>query len=245
MNNKLGRHISELRKKKNLTQKELSEVVYVSDKAISKWETGKSFPDLPILSLLAEALDVSVIDLLEVRKNKNESTATEIIESIFNRNKKKTTYRLTIAFVALLTTITIIACSALFKEKNQPSYVYPLIDSPIVACGVNYYEGHTGVDYTNESLRNGNSTEVYAVTDGVIKDFGYSDTKGYWIIIETKGYSFMYSFLDNTGDVYVGQEVVAGEVLLVRSAAIIGLSTGAFVELVIIEDITTFNPHRT
>ena len=244
MNNKLGRHISELRKKKNLTQKKLSELVYVSDKAISKWETGKSFPDLPTISLLAEALDVSVIDLLEVPKNKNESTITETIESIFNHNKKKITYRLTIAFVALLTTITIVSCYAIFKEKKQPSYVYPLIDNPIVTCEFNCYEGHTGVDYTNEDLRNGKSTEVYAVTEGTIKDFGYSDTKGYWMIIETKGYSFMYSFLDNTGEVYVGQEVVAGEVLLVRGATIIGQSTGAFVELIIIEDIKTFNPQK-
>lgn len=68
-----GETIKKLREKKKLTQKELAEKLMVSDKTVSKWETGKGLPDLCILSELATALSVSVPELLtgDVAVNKN------------------------------------------------------------------------------------------------------------------------------------------------------------------------------
>ena len=68
-----GETIKRLREKKKLTQKELAENLMVSDKTISKWETNKGLPDLSILSELANALSVSVPELLtgDVAVNKN------------------------------------------------------------------------------------------------------------------------------------------------------------------------------
>ena len=68
-----GETIKRLREKKKLTQKELAEKLMVSDKTISKWETNKGLPDLSILSELANALSVSVPELLtgDVAVNKN------------------------------------------------------------------------------------------------------------------------------------------------------------------------------
>lgn len=43
---KMGKFISEARKKKGLTQKDLASIIYISDKAVSKWERGLSFPDI-------------------------------------------------------------------------------------------------------------------------------------------------------------------------------------------------------
>ncbi len=62
--NKTGRFIAELRKQQGFTQKELAERLKVTDKAISRWETGKGLPDTSLLKPLAEALSVSVSDLL-------------------------------------------------------------------------------------------------------------------------------------------------------------------------------------
>ena len=56
MNNKIGKFIAELRKEKGMTQKELGEKLYISDKAVSKWERGLSIPDLAILEKLASVL---------------------------------------------------------------------------------------------------------------------------------------------------------------------------------------------
>lgn len=83
---KIGHFISELRKEKGYTQKELAQKLMVSDKAVSRWETGRGLPETSILKPLSELLGVSVGELLsgerfdEVHmKEKNDDT---IIESL-------------------------------------------------------------------------------------------------------------------------------------------------------------------
>ena len=65
--NVTGRFIAELRKQKGYTQKELAEKLMVTDKAISRWETGKGLPDTSILIPLGDVLGVSVSELLSGR----------------------------------------------------------------------------------------------------------------------------------------------------------------------------------
>ncbi len=77
MNNYItGKIIKELREKQGLTQLELADIINVSDKAVSKWETGKGLPDITLIEPLAKALKVSVIELMngEYITNKNESS---------------------------------------------------------------------------------------------------------------------------------------------------------------------------
>lgn len=77
MNNYItGKIIKELREKQVLTQLELAEIINVSDKTVSKWETGKGLPDITLIEPLAKALKVSVIELMngEYITNKNESS---------------------------------------------------------------------------------------------------------------------------------------------------------------------------
>lgn len=63
-----GNFLAELRKEKGLTQKELAEKLFVSDKAVSKWETGGSIPDVALLMPLSKLLGVTVPELLECRR---------------------------------------------------------------------------------------------------------------------------------------------------------------------------------
>ena len=58
-----GPMIKRLREDKRMTQQLLAEMIGVSDKAISKWETGKGYPDISLIEPLAEALGVSIIEL--------------------------------------------------------------------------------------------------------------------------------------------------------------------------------------
>lgn len=60
----LGRFISTCRKEKNLTQKQLGEELGVTDRAISKWENGKSFPDISLIEPLCQILDISVSEFM-------------------------------------------------------------------------------------------------------------------------------------------------------------------------------------
>ena len=59
-----GTTVRELREKQNMTQAELAEKIGVSSKTISKWETAKGLPDITLLQPLAQALGISVIELL-------------------------------------------------------------------------------------------------------------------------------------------------------------------------------------
>ena len=61
---KIGKFIAERRKNKNLTQLQLAEKLNITDRAISKWETGKGMPDSSIMIELCNELDISVNELL-------------------------------------------------------------------------------------------------------------------------------------------------------------------------------------
>ena len=68
-----GPVIKALREKKNYTQKQLADRLAVSDKTISKWETGRGLPDLSLLEPLASALGVSVAELLSGEQITNQN----------------------------------------------------------------------------------------------------------------------------------------------------------------------------
>lgn len=59
-----GAMIRRLREERKMTQQELADILQVSDKAVSKWETGRGYPDITLLEPLAKALGVSVMELL-------------------------------------------------------------------------------------------------------------------------------------------------------------------------------------
>ena len=71
-NTKTGRLIRQLRTEKKLTQKQLAELIGVSDKAVSKWETGKGFPDISLFSAISDVFGADVRNLLMGNINKNE-----------------------------------------------------------------------------------------------------------------------------------------------------------------------------
>lgn len=76
-----GNTIRKLRENKHLTQSELGERIGVSDKAVSKWETGKGLPDLTLIQPLAQALDVSVIELMNGEQIINRNRSCNVMRS--------------------------------------------------------------------------------------------------------------------------------------------------------------------
>lgn len=65
---KTGQLITRLRKDKGLTQKQLADALNVTDKAVSKWERGLSFPDISMLEPISELLDISIMEILAGEK---------------------------------------------------------------------------------------------------------------------------------------------------------------------------------
>ena len=78
-----GITIKTLREKKGLTQTELAEVLGVSSKAVSKWETAKGLPDISLIEPLANALSVSVMELMTGETVINKNISSNILRSKF------------------------------------------------------------------------------------------------------------------------------------------------------------------
>lgn len=83
-NNKIGKKIASLRKEKGLTQDELGKKLFITDKAVSKWERGLSLPDITLLEKLAEELDTDIYTILQISKKKDID-----VEKILEEETKK------------------------------------------------------------------------------------------------------------------------------------------------------------
>lgn len=109
--NKFGCFVAERRKELKMTQKDLAAKIQVTDKAVSKWERGLGFPDINTIEDLADALDVSIMELMKSEREKQEISAEEmavndvvqIAKTDFEERQKIITY--TFAGSTLLFTI--------------------------------------------------------------------------------------------------------------------------------------------
>ena len=78
-----GATIKALREKKAITQAQLADLLGVSSKAVSKWETAKGLPDITLMESLAKALSVSVMELISGDTVINKNTSSNILRSKF------------------------------------------------------------------------------------------------------------------------------------------------------------------
>lgn len=78
-----GTTIKQLREKRNMTQTELGRQIGVSSKTISKWETAKGLPDISLLQPLAQALGISVIELMNGEYIMNRNQSANMLRSKF------------------------------------------------------------------------------------------------------------------------------------------------------------------
>ena len=89
---KIGKFIGQVRKDKNMKQKELADILNVTSKTISRWETGKYMPDLSLFTEISDALDITVNELLQGeritgRKNKDSIEIEVKIETEYEKYK--------------------------------------------------------------------------------------------------------------------------------------------------------------
>lgn len=124
---KIGRFIAECRKNNNLTQLQLAEKLNITDRAVSKWENGKSLPDSSIMLDLCRILNITVNDLLNGEKtdmgnyNKDmEKNLLEIIKQKEESDKKLLSLEWVIGILSVIVLfIPIIIASLLPMEEWQ------------------------------------------------------------------------------------------------------------------------------
>ena len=118
---KIGKFIAACRKNANLTQLQLAEKLDITDRAVSKWETGKAMPDLSVMLALCDVLGITVNDLLcgEVitMDNYNKELENNLLEMI--RQKEASDRRL----LTLEWVVGILSCIILFVPTLVAAFV--------------------------------------------------------------------------------------------------------------------------
>lgn len=130
---KIGKFIANKRKEQDLTQLQLAEKLGITDRAVSKWETGKSLPDASLMPELCQLLKITINDLLcgEVVsvENYNEKAEKALLEMVKNeeiQNKKLLMYEKVIGFGSTISYLILIFVTS-FLVKNTTAQIFLFI----------------------------------------------------------------------------------------------------------------------
>ena len=122
---KIGRFIAECRRLQGLTQAQLAEKLDITDRAVSKWETGRSLPDVALMLALCEILGISVNELLngerltmENNQEKNDQLLLEMAKELEKKNKTIWRNMLIIMIVSITALFAGIIAAALFMPEG-------------------------------------------------------------------------------------------------------------------------------
>lgn len=145
----MRRVIAKLRNEREMTQKDLSEVLNVSDKAISRWETGKGYPDVSSLMALSEFFSVSVNELLSGKRIDIEKLSTTADENVLeairknepraNEKQKKQVAIYTLLLIIAISPVLIILAKNLFeafKTEIEIENILTSVISIVIAAAV-------------------------------------------------------------------------------------------------------------
>ncbi len=127
---KVGSFLRELRKEKQLTQEQLAERFGVTNRSVSRWETGSNMPDLSILVELADFYDVDIRDIIDGERkgedmNKEEKERLQLVADYAETEKNTLLMRLRIfSIVGLVSLIAGLTMMVISRDNNIPVYDY-------------------------------------------------------------------------------------------------------------------------
>lgn len=119
---KIGRFITEQRKQKNYTQRQLADILEISDKTVSKWECGNGFPEVSLLLPLCKELEISVNELLSGERLSEVDYKQKAEENMVNfiqekeANKKRMQLTILIGIIATISFITFILIVVMYTD---------------------------------------------------------------------------------------------------------------------------------
>ena len=138
-----GRFIAERRKARGLTQRELAELVNISDKTVSKWERGLGLPEVSLMLPLCKELDISVNELLSGKKlsaTEYKQNAEDNILSLIQEERAKTKFQTIIAVIVVVATffagLTLIMLSGFLEMKTLYRILLIVIGAVVILTGI-------------------------------------------------------------------------------------------------------------
>lgn len=129
---RFGAFIAQRRRELDLTQRDLAEALHLTDKAVSKWERGLSYPDVTLLEPLAEKLELTVGELMACRvgalapetgKEEPMETLMTISKDTVRRERRRSWGRLIGVLVLVLVTAIVIGYSMLFVSEAREDFI--------------------------------------------------------------------------------------------------------------------------
>lgn len=149
---KIGKIISEARKNKGMTQRELANKLHISDKAISKWERGIGCPDISFLIPLSQILDISLYELLSGEKEEVEET---LKNAIHYSNKELQRKKKEIKKKSFTLTFFIIIIGIIFGYKlvNLIIYNTPMVDEKDYKLLMDGYQVKDTIEVNTRKLK--------------------------------------------------------------------------------------------
>jgi glycopeptide antibiotics resistance protein/DNA-binding XRE family transcriptional regulator len=115
---KIADFLKKRRKEIGLTQEELANKLYVTEKAISRWETGRGTPDISLLIPLSKELNVDISEILNGESRKKHNDVEQLIE--YNKINKKTKYGLSFKFTILFYVLSILIYLIYLRFEYDP-----------------------------------------------------------------------------------------------------------------------------
>ena len=106
---KTGQFIKTCRKEKNLTQREVAEKLYISEKTVSKWETGNGMPEVSLMLPLCELLEISVNELLSGERLDEKRYIEKAEQNIISLMDEKAQAKKHLIFAVIIAVITLAA----------------------------------------------------------------------------------------------------------------------------------------
>lgn len=147
---KIGKFIAEERKNKKYTQRQLADVLGISDKTISKWETGNGFPEISLLLPLCEELEISVNELLSGERLSETDYKQKAEENMMSfirekeENKKKMQMTFMVGGIATVSFLTLILVVSMYTDVISLPVKVILVAIACVIFGVGIYAAMEG-----------------------------------------------------------------------------------------------------
>ena len=151
---KIGKFIASKRKEQGLTQLQLAEKLGITDRAVSKWETGKSLPDASLMPELCKLLKITINDLLcgevvsvENYNEKAENALLEMVKKEEMQNKKLMMYENVIGFSSTLSFLIQVLVAVFFVKNTTAQILLFILAFAFLIVGVSFalkIEAETG-----------------------------------------------------------------------------------------------------
>lgn len=164
-NNKIGKFIASLRKEQGLTQKELGDKLFVTDKAVSKWERGLSLPDITLLKSLSKELNAEITEILDGKRG---TTRKINIEEELQRltkelklKQRKSSKKILLAIIILILIIVYITFKNLYLGYNikNVNYYHTNKNINLGIPKTSFMMKHNDRSYSFKNIRNSNIIE--------------------------------------------------------------------------------------